>query len=96
MSDKGYWVAIYQDKLLEYGGEENNFGNLNGLIYETAEEALNAVKNDIEEYKIGLEGEVKVVEDDEHNVYRCYENGKLMCTWSIQFMRMSKDFNELD
>jgi hypothetical protein len=94
--NKGYWVAIYNDKLREYDGEEGNFGNLGGLIYETTEEALNAVKNDIKEYKIGLEGEVKVVEDEEHTMYYCYQNGKLVCTWSIQFMRMSKEANELE
>jgi hypothetical protein len=66
------------------------------LIYETPEEALNAVKNDIEEYKIGLEGKVKVVKDEEHIMYYCYQNGKLVCTWSIQFMRMSKEANELE
>lgn len=85
-----YWVAIYNDKLFEYDGEECNFGNIGGLIYETSREALRAVKNDIEEYKKGLSGNVKVVKDDKHNVYHCYENDKLVCTWSIQFMRMSK------
>jgi hypothetical protein len=94
--NKGYWVAIYNNRLFEYDGEEGNFGNLGGLIYETPEEAINAVKNDIEEYKKGLKGKVKVIKDDKHYCYHCYENDKLVCSWSIQFMRMSKEANELD
>ena len=94
--NNGYWVAIYNDRIFEYDGERGNFGNIGGLIYETSGEALNAVKNDIEEYKKRLNGNVKVVEDDKHNVYHCYENDKLVCSLSIQFMRMSKEVNELD
>ena len=94
--NKGYWVAIFNDRIAEYDGERGNFGNICGLIYETEGEALNAVKNDIEEYKKGLSGKIDVMEDDKHKDYHCYENDRLVCSWSIQFMRMSKDVNELD
>lgn len=30
-----YWVAIYNNRIFEYDGEEGNFGNIGGLIYET-------------------------------------------------------------
>ena len=33
--NKGYWVAIFNDRIAEYDGERGNFGNICGLIYET-------------------------------------------------------------
>lgn len=84
-----YYVVSYK----EYTGNEN-FGTLNGLIYETMEDALTALKNDIEEYKIGLGEDVEVFGDE----CDCslYENGEIVCSWRIEPLRMSREFNGLD
>ena len=53
-------------------------------------EAINAIKNDMEEYKMGLTGNVRIEEHDEECVFCMYENGKIVCTWQPQLMRMAK------
>ena len=92
-----YWVATYK----EYETETANvigatFGCLGGFIYETVDEAINAIKNDIEEYKVGLDGVIRVEEDEEELVWIVYRNNKKVCCWQPQYMKMSKEANDLD
>jgi hypothetical protein len=87
MKNKSYWVATYNDKLFK--NDDGSFGVLKGLIYETAEEALTAIKNDIEEYKMGMDGEIKIKEDVEYGIYCCFQNDELVCVWQLQLIKMS-------
>lgn len=95
--NKNYWVVCYKEYETELAEEvETSFGCLGGMIYETVGEAVNAIKNDIEEFKTGLEGDVRVEQHEEEFVWIVYENNKKVCCWQPQYMKMSKDANELD
>lgn len=83
------WFALYKDT-----DKNDDFGVLNGMIYDSIGEADNAIKNDIEEFKIGLTGDIRV--DEEDGVFELYEDDRLMCTWRIQSVKSSTIANELD
>ena len=85
--DKQYWVATYTEIT---DNREKSFGCIGGFIYNTMNEAVNAIKNDIEEYKIGLKGAVRVEEDYECMVFELFVNGKLICVWQPQLMRVAE------
>lgn len=88
--DNLMWVALFKET-----DEDGNFGILNGLVYDSVGEAVNAIKNDIEEYKIGLMGDdIKVIEGDDS--FEMYVDGRMMCTWGIQSVKSSTIANELD
>lgn len=84
-----YWLATYK----ELDGEA--FGALNSLIYETEGDAVNAIKNDIEEYKLSYKNE-KIEVREYGNQWTMHINGTLVCIWELQAVRMSKEFNEID
>lgn len=84
-----YWLATYK----EYDGEA--FGALNGLVYETQDDAINAIKNDIEEYKLNYKND-KVEVNEYDNCWSMRFNGELVCVWELQSVRMNKEFNQLD
>ena len=86
--DKQYWVATYKEQ--DSNELNTSFGCICGFIYETIGEAINAIKNDMEEYKRGLTGNVRVEEHDEECLFCMYENGKIVCTWQPQLMRMAE------
>ena len=84
-----YWIATYK----EYDGEA--FGALNGLVYEIQGDAINAIKNDIEEYKL-IYKNYKVEVNEYNNRWSLCVNGVLVCVWELQSVRMSKEFNQID
>jgi hypothetical protein len=86
--DKRYWVATYKEQ--DSNELNTSFGCIGGFIYKTIGEAINAIKNDMEEYKRGLTGSIRVEEDDEEYLFCMYENGKIVCTWQPQLMRMAE------
>ena len=85
--DKQYWVASYTEIT---NNREKSFGCVGGFIYNTMNEAVNGIKNDIEEYKVGLKGKISVVEDYEFMVFEVFVNDKLVCVWQPQLMRMAE------
>jgi hypothetical protein len=57
--------------------------------------ANDKIKNDIEEYEIGLMGDdIKVIEGDDS--FELYEDGRMVCSWSVQSVKSSTIVNELD
>ena len=84
-----YWIATYK----EYDGEA--FGALNGLVYEIQGDAINAIKNDIEEYKLSYKND-KVEVNEYNNRWSLCVNGVLVCVWKLQSVMMSKIFNQID
>ena len=84
-----YWIATYK----EYDGEA--FGALNGLVYEIQGDAINAIKNDIEEYKL-IYKNYKVEVNEYNNRWSLSVNDELVCVWELQSVRMSKEFNQID
>ena len=84
-----YWIVTYK----EYDGEV--FGALNGLVYENQGDAINAIKNDIEEYKLSYKND-KIEVNEYNNRWSFSVNGVLVCVWELQSVRMSKEFNQID
>lgn len=88
--DNLMWVALFKET-----DEDGNFGVLNGLVYDSVGEAVNAIKNDIEEYKIGWSSnDVKVIESDD--LFEMYVDGRMMCSWGFQSVHRSTIANELN
>ena len=84
-----YWIATYK----EYDGKA--FGALNGLVYENRGDAINAIKNDIEEYKLSCKND-KIEVNEYNNRWSLSVNGVLVCVWELQSVRMNNEFNQLD
>lgn len=79
------WVATYKE--VREDGEEGAFGCLGGKFYGTMAEAWNAIKNDVEEYKIGLTGKVETRFLEKNSRAEVVEDGKVSCVWEPQLLQ---------
>lgn len=92
---KNYYCVTY----LETDCDGNtSFGNVGGMIYETEVDAMNALKNDIEEYleMYNMPKDYKVDHLDGTNHWEFIHCTNLKMEWEIQKMNNSLEFNDVE
>lgn len=83
-----HWVATYCEH-----GEDNPFGIVGGLYVDTIEEADNIINRDIDEYLVGLKGDIKVNRNFKNHTFSVECDGNVVCVWEPQLIHPAIEKN---